>query len=74
MLHLEQEPYVLYINSKYTNLGYKICTIILKNDMQKSLDAIIGEKQSVATKNRTIFQKFLTTRNVIDVPYKSNLL
>ena len=40
--------------------------------MQKTLDAIIGENQSVATKNRTILHKFSTIRDVIDVPYKSN--
>ena len=73
VLHLEQEPYVLYINLNYTNLGYKIYTTILKNHMQKTLDAIIGENQSVATKNRTILHTFSTIRDVIDVPYKSNL-
>ena len=40
--------------------------------MQKTL-AIIGEDQSVATKNRTILHTFPTIRNVLDVPYKSNL-
>ena len=69
MLLLEQEPYVLYINLNYTNLGYKIYTTILKNHMQKTLDAIIGENQSVATKNRTILHTFSTIRDVIDVPY-----
>ena len=43
---------MLYINSNYTNLGYNIYTTILKNHMQKPLDAIIGENQSVANKNR----------------------
>ena len=64
---------MLYINLNYTNLGYKIYTTILKNHMQKTLDAIIGEKQSVATKNRTILNTFSTIRDVTDVPYKSNL-
>ena len=41
--------------------------------MQKTLDAIIGEKQSVAPKNRIILNTFSTNRDVIDVPYKSNL-
>ena len=41
--------------------------------MQKTLDAIIGENQSVATKNRTILHTFSTIRDVIDVPYKPNL-
>ena len=41
--------------------------------MQKSLDVIIGENQSVATKNRTILHTFSTIRDVIDVPDKSNL-
>ena len=73
MVLLEQQPYVLYINSNYTNLGYKIFTTILKNYLQKTLDAIIGENQSVATKNRTILHTFSTIRDVIDVPYESNL-
>ena len=73
VLLLEQEPYALYINLKYTNLGYKIYTTILKTHMQKILDAIIGENQSVATKNRTILRTFCTIRDVIDVTYKSNL-
>ena len=57
---LDQESYVLHINSNYTNLGYKIYTAILKNHMQKTLDAILGENQSVAAKNRTILHKFST--------------
>ena len=73
MLLLEQEPYVLYINSNYTNLDYKIYNKTLKNHMQKTLDAIIGENQSIATKNRIILHTFSTIRDVIDVPYKSNL-
>ena len=64
---------MLYINLNYTNLGYKIYTTILKNHTQKTLDAIIGENQSVATKNRTLLHTFSTIRDVIDVPYKSNL-
>ena len=40
--------------------------------MQKPIDAITGENQSVATKTRTILHKFSTIRDVIDVPYKSN--
>ena len=73
MLLLEQEPYVLYIDLNYTNLGYKIFTSNLKNHIQKTLDAIIGENQSVATKNRTIIHAFSTIRDVIDVSYKANL-
>ena len=64
---------MLYINSNYTNLGYKIYTTILKNHMQKTLDAIIGENQPVATKNRTMLPTFSTIRDLIEVPYKSNL-
>ena len=41
--------------------------------MQETLDAIIGENQSVATKNGTMLHKFSTIQDVIDVPYKSNL-
>ena len=73
VLLVEQEPYVLHINLNYTNLGYKFYTTIRKNHMQKMLDAIIGEKQSVTTKNRTILNTFFMIRDVIDVPYKSHL-
>ena len=73
VLLLEQESYVLYINLNYTNLGYKIYTTILKNHMQKTLDAIIGENQSVATKNRTILHTYSTIRDETYVQYKSNL-
>ena len=64
---------MLYINLNYTNLGYKIYTTILKNHMQKILDAIIDQNQLVATRNRTILHTFSTIRDVTDVPYKSNL-
>ena len=64
---------ICYINLNYTNLGYKIYTTILNNHMEKTLEAIIDEKQSVAAKNRTILHTFSTIRDVIDVPYKSNL-
>ena len=37
-LLLLQESYLLYINSDYKNLGYKIYTTILKNHMQAALD------------------------------------
>ena len=60
---------MLHTNSNYTNLGYKIYTTILKNHMQKTLDAVIGENQSVATKNRTILHTFSTIGDVLDVPY-----
>ena len=50
MLLLEQEPRLLYINLDYKKLGYKTYTTILKNHMQKTLDAIIGENQSPAIK------------------------
>ena len=70
MLLLEQEPYVLYINFNYTYLGYKIYTAILKNHMKKTLDAVIGEKQSVIIKNRTILHTFSTIGDVIVVPFK----
>ena len=73
VLLLEQELYVLYKNLNYTNSRYKIYTTIHKNHMQKILNAIIGENQSVATKNRTILHTFSTIREVIAVPYNSNL-
>ena len=41
--------------------------------MQKTLDAIIRENQSVATKNRTILHTFSTIRDLTDVLYNSNL-
>ena len=72
VLLLEQEPYVLYINLNYTNLGYKIYTTILKNHLEKILDSVIGEKQSVATHTGQYYT-FSTIEDVIDVPYKSNL-
>ena len=74
VLLLQQEPYVLYLNLNYTNLRYEIYTEILKNHMQKSLNANIGENQSVATKNRTILHTFSTIRDVIDVPLSQILL
>ena len=73
VLILERKPYVLYINLNYTNLSYEIYTTTLKNYMQKTLDAIIGKSQSVATKNKTILHTFSTIRDVIDVSYKPNL-
>ena len=42
-------------------------TKVIKNHMQKVLDAINSEKQSVAT-------NFCMIRDVTDVPYESNLL
>ena len=41
--------------------------------MQKTLDAIIVENESVATKSRTILHTFSTIQDVVDVPYKANL-
>ena len=70
VLLLEQELYLLYINSDYTNLEHKSYTTIFKNYMQKILNAITDENQSVATKNRRILHLFSTTRDVIDVPLK----
>ena len=48
VLLVVQESYLLYINSDYKNLGYKIYTTILKKNMQTTLDAITGENQSAA--------------------------
>ena len=58
VLLLVQESYLLYINSDYRNLGYKIYTTIPKNHMQTTLDAIIAEKQSAAIKNNNITHTF----------------
>ena len=64
VLILVQESYLLYINSDYKNLGYKICTTIPRNDTQTTLDAIIGENQSAAIKNNDITHIFHhSTRN-----------
>ena len=43
VLLLVQESYLLYINSDYKHLGYKIYTTLLKNYMQTTSQAIIGE-------------------------------
>ena len=40
--------------------------------MKKTLDAVIGEKQSVIIKNRTILHTFSTIGDVIVVPFKLN--
>ena len=71
-LLLVQESYLLYINFYYKNLGYKIYTEILKNRMQTTLDAIIGENQSAAVKNKAILHMFFTIRYVIDVSHNLN--
>ena len=54
VLLLVQESYLLYINSDYKNLGYRIYTIILKSHMEATLDATIGENQSAAIKCNNI--------------------
>ena len=51
VLLLEQESHLLYMNLDYKKLDYKIYATILKNHMQKALDAIVRENQSVAIKN-----------------------
>ena len=58
VLLLVQESYLLYINSGYKNLVYKIDTTIPKNHMQTTLDAIIGGSQSAAIKNNNITHIF----------------
>ena len=58
VLLLVQESYLLYINSDYKNLDYKIYTTIPKNYMQATLDAIVGENQSTAIKNNNITHIF----------------
>ena len=69
VLRLAQESYLLFINLEYKNLGYKIYTTILKNHMQTTLNAITGENQSAAIKNRTIVHTFSTIWDVIDVSH-----
>ena len=51
VLLLVQESYLLFKNSNYKKLSYKIYTAIPKNRMQTILDAITGENQSVAIIN-----------------------
>ena len=58
VLLLVQESYLLYINSDYKNLGYKIYTTLPKNHMQTTLHAIIGENKSAAFKNNNITHIF----------------
>ena len=58
VLLLVQESYLLYIKSDYKNLGYIIYTTILKNHMQATLDAIIGENQSATIKYNNITHIF----------------
>ena len=60
---LEQKSYLL---------GCKIYPTILKNHMQETLDAIIGENQSATIKTTTILHIFFTIQDVIDVSYKLN--
>ena len=72
VLLLEQESYLIYINLYYKNFGYKIYTTILQNRMQTTLDAITGENQLAAIKNKTILYAFSTTRDVIDVSHNLN--
>ena len=58
LLLIVQESCLLYINSDYKNLGYKIYTTIPKNHIQTTLDAIISENQSAAIKNNNILYIF----------------
>ena len=57
-LNGEKTIHLLYINSDYRNLGNKIYTTILKNQMQATLNAIIGENQSPAIKNNNLTHIF----------------
>ena len=45
---------------------------MLKNHMQKKLNAIIVENQSAAIKNRIKLNTFSTNRDVIDISNKLN--
>ena len=58
VLLLVQESYLLSINSGYKNLRYIIYTAILKNNIQATLDAIIGENQPAAVEYNNITQSF----------------
>ena len=46
------------MNSDYKSLGYEIYTTVLKNHMQATLGAIIGENQSAAIKKNNITHIF----------------
>ena len=58
VLLLVQESYLLSINSGYKNLRYIIYTAILKNNIQATLDATIGENQSAAVEYNNITHRF----------------
>ena len=66
-LFLEQDIYLSYTNLDYENLYYKIYTIVLKNCMQKTLDAIRGGNQSAAIKNITTLHIVSNIWDIIDV-------
>ena len=46
------------MNSDYKSLGYEIYTTVLKNHMQATLGAIIGENQSTAIKKYIYYTHF----------------
>ena len=71
VLLLVQESYLLSINSDYKNLRYIIYTTILKNNIQATLDAIIGENQSAAVEYNNITHS-LHNWHVTDVWHKLN--
>ena len=50
--------FMLYINLNYTNLSYKIYTIILKNHMQKTLDAILVKTNQLLPKLEQYYTHF----------------
>ena len=73
VLFLVEESNLLYMNSDYKKLGYKIYTTIFKNYMLTTLDAIIGvENQSAAIKTRAVLHTFSTIRIAVDVSNKLN--
>ena len=57
-LKREKTMHLLYINSDYRNLDNSIYATILKNQMQATLNAIIGENQSAAIKNNNFTHIF----------------
>ena len=72
VLFLELKLYLSYINLHYENLDYQICTTILKNHEQNTLDVITDENSSGGIKIRTILHTFSTIREVIGISYKLN--
>ena len=60
------------INLVYKTLGYKINTTILKNGVQKALDAIVVKTNQLLSKTEQYYILFFTIPDVIDATSKLN--